>query len=410
LFSDGYQVSTDFTDDNGYYCVGNDYITLGQMEASKSGFYTKWKSVSSHGGSYDFYLDIITHPHPLIEDFENDAIGSDPQNWRVTELNGYSKVTIIDSDSEVLNINPSSKMAKISQETSGAAPHMESIEASNFDPSTPIILSFQIAYKTQNVEEDNYGYVNIYSDSVFELLSIKFSSLGIHYTENGERIRTLLTSDFTLGQLYQVDIIMQIDDNSNIGYTIYIDKQLIFYDSVDINDHISYLRFGVNAHSLTKLYIDNIFFNHVEVGNVVIDHPISLAYPLCRLFAPEVKGVESEYHVGSIYSVDLTFLIAFGASAGYFGLSISIPLADMNLIKYKNYYGVMLGQTHQDAIVFIRMDLLIDKKEIILPGESEAYLELFTNLEFIRAEFDDLPVTDYQNQYEESMPYTRGYS
>ncbi|MFW9973639.1 MAG: carboxypeptidase-like regulatory domain-containing protein [Candidatus Odinarchaeota archaeon] len=408
LFSDGYQVSIDYTDGYGYYCVGNDYISLGQMEVSKSGYYTKIISVSSHGGSYNFNLESITNP--LIEDFEFETLGSNPQNWKVHELSGYSEVMIIDSKNEGLVINPSSKMVKISQQVYGASPLIDSIKASNFDPTSPILLSFQLVYTTQNNEEDNYGYVKIFSNSVIELLSIQFSSLGIYFTENGELIRTLLKSDFIQGQLYQVDIAMQFDDEFHIGYTIYIDKQLIMYDSVEVNDNVSYLRFGVNAYSLTNLYIDNVYFNQVNVGNVINNYPISVAYPLCRIFAPEVEGVESYYSVGSIFSVDLTFSIAFGASAGYGGFSISIPLASMNLIEDENRFGFMVDHTDQDEIIFIRNDFLIDIKEIILPGESEVYLELITNLEFIQAEFDEMSVIDYQNQYEDSMLYTSGYS
>jgi len=56
LYSGGYQVSTDYTDSNGYYCVGNDYVSSPYLKVEKSGYLTQTRSVSTRGGTYNFYL------------------------------------------------------------------------------------------------------------------------------------------------------------------------------------------------------------------------------------------------------------------------------------------------------------------------------------------------------------------
>jgi len=56
LFSNGLQVSTDYTDSNGYYCVGNDYVSNGYIKFSKTNYITKTISVSSSGGQYNVVL------------------------------------------------------------------------------------------------------------------------------------------------------------------------------------------------------------------------------------------------------------------------------------------------------------------------------------------------------------------
>lgn len=56
LFSQGYQVSTDYTDSNGYYCVGNDIVIGGYISVQKTGWVSQSKSVSTSGGTYNFNL------------------------------------------------------------------------------------------------------------------------------------------------------------------------------------------------------------------------------------------------------------------------------------------------------------------------------------------------------------------
>ncbi|MFX0091970.1 MAG: hypothetical protein ACFFBD_09425 [Candidatus Hodarchaeota archaeon] len=56
LYSNGHQVSSGKTASNGYYCVGSDYVNFGYIKVVKEGHITQTKSVSSSGGTYNFYL------------------------------------------------------------------------------------------------------------------------------------------------------------------------------------------------------------------------------------------------------------------------------------------------------------------------------------------------------------------
>lgn len=62
LYSGGVQVSTDYTDSNGYYCVGNDYVSSPYLKVEKTGYITQTRSVSSSGGTYNFYLQSNVYP------------------------------------------------------------------------------------------------------------------------------------------------------------------------------------------------------------------------------------------------------------------------------------------------------------------------------------------------------------
>ncbi|MHA1213127.1 MAG: hypothetical protein ACTSSH_11770, partial [Candidatus Heimdallarchaeota archaeon] len=104
-------------------------------------------------------------------------------------------------------------------------------------------------------------------------------------------------------------------------------------------------------------------------------------------------------------SIDLVFTLTFGA----YGFSVSTPIYEMNLLTNEDFYGMALDYQDPDAIVFIRNNFQADIKEILIPGDNDVFLELYTNVEFMGAEFDDLAVTDYQNQFGENMPYTSGY-
>ena len=56
LYSGGVIVSTDYTDSNGYYCVGNDYVSSPYLKVEKTGYLTQTRTVSTRGGTYNFYL------------------------------------------------------------------------------------------------------------------------------------------------------------------------------------------------------------------------------------------------------------------------------------------------------------------------------------------------------------------
>lgn len=77
LYSNGYQVSTDYTDYNGYYCVGDFAVSSPYLKVEKTKWVTKTQSVSYRGGTYNFNL--YTSACALIvagsseQHFNNDA-------------------------------------------------------------------------------------------------------------------------------------------------------------------------------------------------------------------------------------------------------------------------------------------------------------------------------------------------
>ena len=56
LYSDSNQVSIDYTDANGNYCVGNDIVINGYITVSKTNYLSQTKTVTSRGGRFDFIL------------------------------------------------------------------------------------------------------------------------------------------------------------------------------------------------------------------------------------------------------------------------------------------------------------------------------------------------------------------
>lgn len=82
LFSGGVQVSTDYSDSYGHYCVGNDYVISPILRAEKTGCIAQTKSVSTNGGSYSFNL--VEPSTPIYTGYIRDNDGNELANVRVT--------------------------------------------------------------------------------------------------------------------------------------------------------------------------------------------------------------------------------------------------------------------------------------------------------------------------------------
>jgi len=405
LFSNGLQVSTDYTDSSGYYCVGNDIVSSAQLEVSKSGYYTKTIAVSSRGGTYNFVLASKTF---FYSNFETDSLGGNPSNWQVTEYHDISDVRVVDLAAEGLANGNSRRALKMTQNEYGAAPTvLHFTEALSL--TTPVLFSFQVAFDTLYDDGSNYAYAKVWTSSGFQLLSLMFTSNSIGLSDDGSAIHPILDPDFQEKEWYQFDILFeQNDGGSSLTYSLYLNKEILVYETISKNVQLKAIEFMVNAHSETSFYVDNVMFGKTIVGATVYNYQAISAESLCRLYAPGVQGVENVYHVGRTRSVKVTIALSAGLSFKFVGVSVSFPIYDMYLYKNDEYYGVSRRYGENDAVVFIKTTYLLDKKAIRLPGETDTYLESISNIRFKEAKFADLSVQDFKNQYD-YLPITEGY-
>ncbi|NHJ84803.1 MAG: carboxypeptidase regulatory-like domain-containing protein [Asgard group archaeon] len=401
--NNGVQVSSTTSDYYGYYSMSFPTTIYADFTVSvkKDGYITEEKQVYSSGSqTLDFNL-----VFGFRDDFEVDTIGSNPLNWRVIEQQGFSEVSIVNSDNEGLPFDDPTQLVKISSE-SGLAATMESVDSHNFDSTNPILLSFQAVFNTDAPEwSDNYGAITVFNEDVFELLSIQISSAGIYYAKDND-FYVLLNVDFNLGQIYTIDIIFQNDENNNIAFTIYVDKELIEFDVIESEaDYLSYLRFSTVAHEHSDLYIDNVYFGNVRTGATVLNDPIIIAYPLCKMFAPQAEGVLSTYEYGHTSGLVITFELNFGGK----GIGFDTPIGTLLDNTNEDHYLVSFDNTGDTKAIFIRNDYEVDRTEILIPNHEGTYLEFYYNLEYQQTKFDKMLYTTFEEQIMNHMIFYGEY-
>ncbi|MFX0036614.1 MAG: hypothetical protein ACFE9I_13360 [Candidatus Hermodarchaeota archaeon] len=402
LISNGQVLLNHDTGTSGYYRMSTTEVLVNaQLEVSKEGYKTQTRSVSNFGDYENFKLE----PQYLYfsDDFNTETTGSNPSNWIVQEDGEYAEVSVISTVTEGIITDSHTKMVKMHENIHFALSEISLTTVYNFNPIDPILLSFQTAFYTNDYENINYGYVHILSSSMYDLLWLRIDRNGIYFAkEGGDLNYEHVYSDFDLNHVYDIDLVFQLDENSHISYTFYVNKEIEKYDTIEVTGKdIGYLKFGAEGFTNANFFVDNVFFGEVAKGNTYINSQLSTAAPLCRLFAPHVQGVRSHYRIE--YSKTVT--AALSLSIGQIW-TISVDLINVVIADYTKYYGFSIGYGEEDAIAFIRSDFELDITEIILPGESRVYLELYKNVEHLRSEFDDQSVSDYTTLYgEESLPY-----
>lgn len=395
------------TTDYGYFTININTPRYGyfRLVISKTGYMPEERQIYSEG-SHSITASLL---RCLKDDFEGYTIGTNPYMWRINELEGISEVEVVDSTNEGLIGELSAKAVKMEQFVSGDAPYIDNEDALDFNHEKPLLLSFKWAYRTNDDEGINYGYCKVFTTDVYQLINIIFSIDGIYVIEGGSVENIKLLDDITEGQMYQIDIIFQKEATPSTGFTIYINKELMYYGSVAKNEHLSYVRFGAGGFSHSSLYADNIYFGYVNVGSRASDVIVSTAYPFCKMISPAVQGVESRYIIRNESSIKVTISASLGLSGqkGSYsgGFEIEKEIYSFYYMYNEDHFVLDIDNDNPDTIVFWKTKYKVNIQEILIPGGTDTYLGLYTDLRFEDAYYTWASEEDYNDTYGNPIPY-----
>ncbi|MFW9924363.1 MAG: thrombospondin type 3 repeat-containing protein [Candidatus Thorarchaeota archaeon] len=394
-FSYSYTASTVRTDEIRCYLYDsykslNDYCYIyvqSTLDSDGDGL-TDSKEATLQTDPYDFY-------DPLGQHFEDQSVGQNPNGWSVLEYSGYSDVSIASSSGLGLTNAKPGNLVKIVQSQYGAAP--EIYKYVSYSLLTPKLVSFTAGYYSQYNYELDSAYLALYSNTGSFILKLEFQFDRVAIWETSTYCRNV-DLDFNEKQIYKYDLILQNDASGYVDYSLYINGIFFTYGTTAKNSYIGVVEFGIDASTYTEFYVDNIYIGNVNVGNVQYNIPQHQAIPLCWLYAPDVAGVLSEYHVGETTSVEITVALTLGG-----GDAIEVEFGIDIISWYKElthtYYGVMLDSGDQDVIVHIRYEYTVSKKSIYLPGSSNIYLDVLIDCNYITSKYYDLPASQFLAEY-----------
>ncbi|NHJ84494.1 MAG: hypothetical protein FK734_03480 [Asgard group archaeon] len=333
---------------------------------------------------------------PLGQHFEDQSVGQNPNGWSILEYSGYSDVRIVESTTLGL-VNPNTgRLLKITQMQYGAAPMV--YKPVNYDLHNPLLISFEAGLYSQYNDWSDDGYLEMYCNNGQQLtFQLKYDRVciweGTTYCKN-------VDLDFNEKQMYKYNIILQTDSNGYLDYSIYIDGANYAYGQIGQADELLYLTFGSESYCYTEFYVDNIYIDNVQLTNIQYNIPVHQAIPLCWLFAPEVYGVMSAYHVGDTTSVEIDIKLKLGGSLGkYVEVELGVSILNWYEELTDNYYGVMLDNNCPDVIMHIRYEYYISKMSIILPGTSEVYMDVLIDCNYAGSKYYYLSADDFLIQY-----------
>ncbi|MBN1329868.1 MAG: hypothetical protein JXA54_10375 [Candidatus Heimdallarchaeota archaeon] len=330
---------------------------------------------------------------PLGQHFELQSAGQNPSGWTVQEQTGYSEVTIVSSCSYT-----NAKLGKhlrLKQTEDGIGPAISKYVT--YGLSSEKLISFEAGYYDPYDNQLNGAYLLILSSTAKFILKIEFQFDRVRIWDTSTTCSNVDLS-FNERQMYKYDLILQNDALGYVDYSLYINGKFFDYGTVGKHTAIGDIEFGIYAPSSAEFFLDNIYHGNVEVGNIQYDIPQHQAIPLCWVYAPNVPGVQSHYHVGYSEGLEITVSLSIGINKKV-EVKGGIDIVSLYIDLSHDNYGVAVGYGGQDTIVHIRYEYTVSKKSIYLPGSSNIYLDVLIDCNYITTKYYDLHADQFLNEY-----------